>query len=140
MGVPDGLIGRVDGSAGQRIEAAIRGHHRRRLRRVGRIAQLEPPEDGRLWATGDPPPRAGCALDVLIDGEQALSAIAAGTAERPARRWLITRREGPLGRFAAPFRGRAGRQRVSSSRRRSSLARPQERWGPQSPREGRSTA
>ena len=76
MGVLDGLIGRVDGWAGQHIEAAIRGHHRRRLRRVGRIAQLEPPQDGRLWAAGDPPPRGGCALDVLIDGEQALSAIA----------------------------------------------------------------
>jgi phosphatidylserine/phosphatidylglycerophosphate/cardiolipin synthase-like enzyme len=76
MGVLDGLIGRVDGWGGQRVEGAIRGHHRRRLRRVGRIAQLEPPQDGRLWAAGEPPPRGGCALDVLIDGEQALSAIA----------------------------------------------------------------
>jgi phosphatidylserine/phosphatidylglycerophosphate/cardiolipin synthase-like enzyme len=76
MGVLSGLIDRVDGWGGQGIELGIRAHHRRRLRRAGRVAQLEPPEDGRLWTAGDPAPRGGCALEVLIDGEQALSAIA----------------------------------------------------------------
>jgi phosphatidylserine/phosphatidylglycerophosphate/cardiolipin synthase-like enzyme len=76
MAVLDDLAARVDGWAGQRVEGRIRSHHRRRLDRLGRLHQLDPPDDGRLWAAGDPPPREGCELDVLIDGEQALSAIA----------------------------------------------------------------
>ena len=71
-----GLVERVDGWAGQGIEAAIGGHHRHRLRRVGRIDQLDPPRGSSLWAAGDPPPRAGCALDVLVDGGEALPRIA----------------------------------------------------------------
>ena len=47
-----------------------------RLRRAGRLDQLAPPHDGSLWAAGDPPPRTGNTLDVLIDGEQALPRIA----------------------------------------------------------------
>ena len=49
--------------------------HRRRLRRLGWERALEPPDDG-LWAAGDPAPRPGCSLDVLVDGAQALPAIA----------------------------------------------------------------
>ena len=71
-----GLIERVDGWAGQGIEAAIGAHHRRRLQRVGRIDQLNPPPGPSLWAAGDPPPRAGGALDVLVDGGEALPRIA----------------------------------------------------------------
>ena len=71
-----GAIERLDGWAGQGIEASVRAHHRRRLRRAGRLAQLDPPPDGSLWAAGDPLPRSGCALDILIDGAQALPAIA----------------------------------------------------------------
>jgi phosphatidylserine/phosphatidylglycerophosphate/cardiolipin synthase-like enzyme len=71
-----GAIERVDGWAGQGIEGAIRAHHRRRLARVGRTAQLDPPRDRGLWGAGDPPPRDGCELDVLIDGAEALPAIA----------------------------------------------------------------
>ncbi len=70
------LIERADGWAGARIEAINSQHHRRRLARVGKLAQLDPPADGALWSTGDPPARVGCALEVLIDGEQALPAIA----------------------------------------------------------------
>jgi phosphatidylserine/phosphatidylglycerophosphate/cardiolipin synthase-like enzyme len=70
------LVERVDGWAGQGIEAAIGAHHRRRLRRVGRIDQLDPPRGSSLWAAGDPPPRTGCALDVLVDGGEALPRIA----------------------------------------------------------------
>jgi len=61
---------------GEHIEAAIGAHHRRRLRRVGRIDQLDPPPNGTLWARGDPAPRAGGALEVLIDGGEALPRIA----------------------------------------------------------------
>jgi phosphatidylserine/phosphatidylglycerophosphate/cardiolipin synthase-like enzyme len=70
------LLERLDGAVGEGIELANRRHHRRRLQRSGHIAQLQPPADGSLWAAGEPPPRAGCALEVLIDGEQALPRIA----------------------------------------------------------------
>ncbi len=70
------LIDRVDASIGQGVEAAIGAHHRRRLRRAGRLAQLRPPSDGDLWASGDPPPRPGGNLEVLVDGAHALPRIA----------------------------------------------------------------
>jgi phosphatidylserine/phosphatidylglycerophosphate/cardiolipin synthase-like enzyme len=70
------LVELVDGWAGQGIEAALGAQHRRRLTRAGRIDQLRPPHGSSLWAAGDPPPRAGCALDVLIDGGNALPRIA----------------------------------------------------------------
>ena len=44
--------------------------------RVGRIDQLDPPPGRSLWAAGDPPPRAGGALEVLVDGGEALPRIA----------------------------------------------------------------
>ena len=71
-----GLVERVDGWAGQGIETTIGWHHRRRLGRVGRIDQLEPPPGRSLWAAGDPPPRQGGALEVLVDGGEALPRIA----------------------------------------------------------------
>lgn len=70
------VVERVDGWVGAGIERAVGAHHRRRLQRAGRIEQLRPPADGSLWAAGAPGPRAGCAIEVLIDGEQALPAIA----------------------------------------------------------------
>jgi phosphatidylserine/phosphatidylglycerophosphate/cardiolipin synthase-like enzyme len=70
------LIEHVDWWAGQAIEASIGAHHRRRLQRVARIDQLDPPQDPSLWAAGDPRPREGNALDVLVDGAQALPRIA----------------------------------------------------------------
>jgi phosphatidylserine/phosphatidylglycerophosphate/cardiolipin synthase-like enzyme len=74
--VAGALIERADGLIGEGLEAAIGAHHRRRLRRVGRIDQLDPAPDGMLWARGDPPPRAGGALEVLVDGGEALPRIA----------------------------------------------------------------
>jgi len=74
--VVGGLIERVDTLAGEGLEALVGAHHRRRLQRAGRGVQLNPPEDGGLWTAGDPPPRAGCALDVLIDGGEALPRVA----------------------------------------------------------------
>lgn len=70
------FIARVDRWAGQGIETASRRHHRRRLQRIGQIEQLDPPRGGGLWAAGEPPPRQGCELEVLIDGGQALPRIA----------------------------------------------------------------
>jgi phosphatidylserine/phosphatidylglycerophosphate/cardiolipin synthase-like enzyme len=80
-----GVISRADAKLGDAIEAVVRTHHRRRLRRLGWERALEPPDDG-LWAAGDPPPRAGCALDVLVDGAEALPAIA--EALQDARRFV----------------------------------------------------
>ncbi len=79
------LAGRADATVGNAIEAAVTMKHRRRLRRLGWERALEPPDDG-LWAAGDPAPRQGCALDVLIDGAQALPAIA--EALQGARRFV----------------------------------------------------
>jgi phosphatidylserine/phosphatidylglycerophosphate/cardiolipin synthase-like enzyme len=67
---------RIDEWAGQGIEAAIGAHHRRRLRRAGRIDQLDPPAGPSLWAAAEPVPRAGNALEILVDGGEALPRIA----------------------------------------------------------------
>jgi phosphatidylserine/phosphatidylglycerophosphate/cardiolipin synthase-like enzyme len=70
------LVGRLDAAIGDGIEAAVRAHHRRRLGRLGHREALDP-AGGSRWAGGDPPPRDGCELKVLIDGAEAFSAIAA---------------------------------------------------------------
>jgi phosphatidylserine/phosphatidylglycerophosphate/cardiolipin synthase-like enzyme len=70
------LVERVDGWAGKGIEVAVGAHHRRRLARVGRIDQLDPPHEESLWAAGDPLRRTGGTLDVLVDGGEALPRIA----------------------------------------------------------------
>jgi phosphatidylserine/phosphatidylglycerophosphate/cardiolipin synthase-like enzyme len=77
LGAADLLIGRA-------IELSLQAHHRYRLWRLGRLDALEPPDDGSPWCREAPPPRDGCAIDVLIDGEEALAAIA--EAIRDARR------------------------------------------------------
>ena len=71
-----GPLERIDRWTGKAVELAIDAHHRLRLRRAGRLGQLDPAADGSLWAAGEPPPRAGNTLEVLIDGEQALPRIA----------------------------------------------------------------
>ena len=65
----------IDGLLGRGVELSVRQHHRRRLRRLGQGGAVDPAGDG-LWAAGDPPPRPGNRLDVLVDGAQALPAIA----------------------------------------------------------------
>ena len=64
----------ADGALGQVLERLTVSHHRRRLTRVAWRHALDP-KDGR-WASGDPPPRAGNDVRVLIDGEAALGAMA----------------------------------------------------------------
>src|SRR6185437_16509770 len=68
-------MSRVDSRVGDVIEAGVRAKHRRRLERLG-WARAVAPDGYRLWADGDPPPRAGNSIDVLIDGAEALPAIA----------------------------------------------------------------
>jgi phosphatidylserine/phosphatidylglycerophosphate/cardiolipin synthase-like enzyme len=66
----------LDAMTGRAVDLAVGAHHRRRLRRTGRLEQLDPPTDGSLWAAADPAPRGGNQLEVLIDGESALPRIA----------------------------------------------------------------
>ncbi|HZL04609.1 MAG TPA: phospholipase, partial [Coriobacteriia bacterium] len=61
---------------GEGIERLTNAHHARRLGKIERSAQRTPPEDGQLWAAGDPPPREGNAIDVLIEGGAYLPALA----------------------------------------------------------------
>ena len=68
-------LSQVDRLVGNGIEAAVCAKHAWRLRRLGWARALSPP-DGGIWAEGDPPPRDGCSLEVLIDGAQAFPAIA----------------------------------------------------------------
>ena len=58
---------------GGQITQQICRHHQRRLTRIGRHGALDPPAGG--WAAGTPP-RPGNAIKILIDGAQALPAIA----------------------------------------------------------------
>jgi len=69
------VLERLDRALGLSVERAICAHHARRLRRTGWLRALDPQGDGP-WAAGDPPPRAGCRMEVLVDGEHALPAIA----------------------------------------------------------------
>jgi phosphatidylserine/phosphatidylglycerophosphate/cardiolipin synthase-like enzyme len=68
-------LSRLDRLSGSAVEHTVDAHHRLRLRRAGRIHQLSPPDDGLLWAAGEPAPRSGNALEILIDGAQALPRI-----------------------------------------------------------------
>src|SRR5919206_828868 len=65
---------RLDDRVGDGIGRAVRAHHRRRLGRIGWEHALD--AVGPAWATGEPPPRAGNAVEVLVDGEAALPRIA----------------------------------------------------------------
>jgi phosphatidylserine/phosphatidylglycerophosphate/cardiolipin synthase-like enzyme len=59
---------------GDQLTQQICRHHARRLRRIGWARALGPPAGG--WAAGEPPPRPGNALDILVDGAEALPVIA----------------------------------------------------------------
>jgi phosphatidylserine/phosphatidylglycerophosphate/cardiolipin synthase-like enzyme len=68
------LLARADAIVGDRIEALVGSHHRRRLARVGWGRAFEP--SARLWADGDPPPRRGNEIEILIDGASFLPRLA----------------------------------------------------------------
>ncbi len=75
----DPLLSRLDAAVGDGIEAAVRANHRRRLAGLDQLAALDPPGAG-IWAAGDPAPRDGCRLEVLIDGAEAFPRIAEAVA------------------------------------------------------------
>jgi phosphatidylserine/phosphatidylglycerophosphate/cardiolipin synthase-like enzyme len=64
-----------DKLVGRRVERLVSSHHARRVRRLGWERALGPPSTD-LWASGEPPPRPGCNVEVLIDGAQALPPLA----------------------------------------------------------------
>ena len=69
-------LNRLDDLVGEAIERAVRAHHARRLRRRGSPEAIDPPAD-RGWArTASFAPRAGCRVEPLLDGAEALPRIA----------------------------------------------------------------
>src|SRR4051794_34750896 len=68
------LLTTLDSWVGERLSEQIRRHHRRRLRRIGWERALDEPGGG--WADGEPAPRPGNTVEILVDGAQALPAIA----------------------------------------------------------------
>jgi phosphatidylserine/phosphatidylglycerophosphate/cardiolipin synthase-like enzyme len=73
--MPPPVVARADALLGEAIERALKRHHRRRLKRLGHAEVLEPPPSPALWASGDPPPRPGCRVEVLVDGAAAFPRI-----------------------------------------------------------------
>src|SRR2546428_9931329 len=61
------------GALGQRVERLGASHRRRRLARGRWTAAIDPPPGG--WAAGEPPPRPGNAVTVLVDGAEAFRAM-----------------------------------------------------------------
>jgi hypothetical protein len=74
------LVGRLDAVLGDGIEATVKLRHRRRLKRLGWERIYDQSSPG-VFAAGDPPPRPGCELDVLIDGANALPEMARALSE-----------------------------------------------------------
>jgi phosphatidylserine/phosphatidylglycerophosphate/cardiolipin synthase-like enzyme len=70
-----GLVPWADRAIGDRVDRVVAAHHRRRLAKIDQLESRDPPAGG--WAAGDPPPRFGNGLEVLIDGSEAFPKIAA---------------------------------------------------------------
>jgi hypothetical protein len=68
--VTQNLVLRSDRQLGAAVSRAVCAHHRRRLERIGRLEALDAPAGG--WAGGDPLPRPGGSLEILVDGAEAL--------------------------------------------------------------------
>jgi phosphatidylserine/phosphatidylglycerophosphate/cardiolipin synthase-like enzyme len=63
------FLSEVDKRLGNGIDNQISRHHERRLTRIGWKRALDP--GPRWWAEGEPPPRKGNSIEVLIDGAEA---------------------------------------------------------------------
>src|SRR3954447_15128769 len=73
----------ADRLLGATVERSMEAHHRYRLRRLGRLDALKPPQDGSQWCGEAPPARDSCSIEVLIDGADGLPGMA--EASRGAR-------------------------------------------------------
>ena len=76
MSVARKIVDRVDRGVGAGLERWVRGHHHRRLDRLGHTSVFEFAAGSGLWALTDPPPRPGNSVEVLVDSERACGAIA----------------------------------------------------------------
>jgi phosphatidylserine/phosphatidylglycerophosphate/cardiolipin synthase-like enzyme len=70
---PGKIAYHVDRKIGDGVESTVLAHHRRRLRKLGWERALDPGPG--LWAEGEPPPRPGCSVEVLVDGAEAIPEI-----------------------------------------------------------------
>ncbi len=80
------ILESADAAIGNVLTRSVTAHPRRRLKRIGRLRALDPPAGG--WAEGDPPPRAGNELEVLVDGAEALPQIASAIETARSHVWL----------------------------------------------------
>ena len=81
-----GLLRRADSALGIGLERLVTSHHRRRLSRIGWLNALDAPPGG--WAEGDPPPRPGNELEVIVDGAEALPRIADEIERAKSHVWI----------------------------------------------------
>ena len=65
------ILSKIDKVLGDGLEKTVVAHHDRRLRRIGWERAIDPPSDDQIWAAGDPPPRKGNKIEVLVDGSAA---------------------------------------------------------------------
>ena len=73
MGALQSTIGKFDQRLGDGLERTVSAHHRRRLRKLGWGHVLQ---DRPGWYASNRPIRDGNQVDVLVDGELAMPAIA----------------------------------------------------------------
>jgi phosphatidylserine/phosphatidylglycerophosphate/cardiolipin synthase-like enzyme len=76
----------VDRRLGAAVTATVAAHHRRRLARVGQEHVLAAGPGG--WAEGTLPPRAGCSVEILVDGAEAAPRMAAELVEARSHVYL----------------------------------------------------
>jgi phosphatidylserine/phosphatidylglycerophosphate/cardiolipin synthase-like enzyme len=67
------LLAGLDKKLGDSLDSQICSHHSRRLRRIGWERALQP--GPQWWAAGEPPPRTGNSVEVLIDGANAFPRV-----------------------------------------------------------------
>ena len=86
------LLFHVDRALGEGLEHIIEAHHNRRLRKLGWERAVKP-GSGTLWAEGDPPPRKGNSIEVLIDGaavfSEVIEAMSKATSHIHLAGWVI---------------------------------------------------
>lgn len=70
------LSARADDAAGRLLESLIRGHHRRRLARLGLSSVLDLTPEGDVDEAGTPT-RSGNDVQIFIDGQEAFAGILA---------------------------------------------------------------